>query len=196
MPLDLHETENPHPDDMNGGKTMRRLLWLLVAALTLTMVVATPATAKKPVVGEMDLEFNLLYDGSTDLSIPTWVGTITFDDDEYGMAFFPTGSGKPFDTDPNLNVHFFEEVWVVYETLDSEFDNGALVKFEPGDVVLQGVDSGITNITASKYHMTGTVDIAEGPFEAWEGRKVYMRGSIDWYEFGAPHFGPGIFRLH
>ena len=47
-----------------------------------------------------------------------------------------------------------------------------------------------------KFRMNGSVTQAADPFGAWLGRSVHMRGIIEWYPFGAPHFGPGTFRIN
>ena len=129
--------------------------------------------------------------------VPDWVGTVTIDGTEYGMAFFAIGTGKPFAADPSTSVHFFEEIWTVYASLDYEFDaDGVLTTFTPGAVVLAGPDSGITNMVNSKYHMTGEVAEASGAFATLVGRPVFMSGVIDWYPSGAPQYAPGELRIH
>lgn len=84
-------------------------------------------------------------------------------------------TGKSFDADPNLKVHFFEEIWRIYEF---EGGNYTVEGFAPADLVMEGHDTGITNIKNSKYHMNGSVDVAEDPFEEWIGRSVHMRGVV------------------
>lgn len=171
---------------------------LAVLATVVAMVVAgigDPAEARRPLVGEMDLQFNLAWSGPSE-TVPDWVGTITIDEVEYGMAFFNTGNGKPFAEHPGPNV-FFEETWVIYDELDLEFNPaGEVVSFEPGEVVLAGYDAGITTVKNSKYHMNGYVHDAEGDFAHWMGRSVHMMGLIEWYPFGAPQFAPGVFRIN
>jgi hypothetical protein len=177
---------------------MRRSISVL-AALTALALLVTASTAsvaaKAPARGVMDLQFNLAWPGPQ-ADIPDWVGTITFDGDEYGMAFFALGTGKPFDADPSTSVHFFEETYVIYESLDYAFDtDGNLTLFDPGPVVMAGPDTGLTNMINSRYHMTGRVAEASGPFAALEGRPVFMSGLIEWYPFGAPRFAPGELRV-
>lgn len=120
-----------------------RLLSPLLLALTITLGVAVPATAQTPLVGSMDLQFNLAWPGPSE-DIPDWVGTVTIDGAEYGMAFFNTGTGKSFDSQPDGNVIFFEETWVIYQELHfvfEEVDAGfVLTEFEPGAVLLSGYD--------------------------------------------------------
>lgn len=174
----------------------RRFSLVLAVSLVLSLGAIAPLSAKAPLTGAMDLQFNLAWTGPQE-EIPEWVGTITIDGDVYGMAFFAIGSGKPFDEDPSASVHFFEEIWKIYDDLDFEFDeDGNLASFVPGSPVLWGYDTGITNLKNSKYHMSGSVVEAAEPFAEWVGRKVYMRGIIEWYEFGAPQFAPGTFRIN
>ena len=69
----------------------RRLSIVLVLVLALTMVIVAPAGAKKPLGGNMELEFNLAFipEGSG-TELITWVGTVELEDELYGIAFFPT----------------------------------------------------------------------------------------------------------
>jgi hypothetical protein len=170
-------------------------LILVISFLTLVPPLAT-VSAKKPLIGIMDLQFNLAWPGPQD-EIPDWIGTITIDGEEYGMAFFAIGSGKPFETDPSTSVHFFEEIYEIYFDLTYAFDNdGNLIVFEPSEIALWGYDVGITNMVNSKYHMKGNVEDADGDFEKWIGRNVFMSGIIEWYPFGAPYLAPGTFRIN
>lgn len=172
----------------------RKISVLLGLMAVLVMALAAPAQALRPLRGEMALQFNLAAAGPSEV-VPGWVGTIDLDGQVYGMAFFNTGTGKPFAEQPADNV-FFAETWVIYETLDFSFNpDGTLGVFEPGRVLLSGDDRGITNVHNSKYHMNGQVLVAEPPFEQLLGRNVHMSGDIVWYDFGAPHFAPGTFRV-
>ena len=168
---------------------------LAISFLALVSTIATVSAENKP-IGTMELQFNLAWPGPQ-ADIPDWVGTITIDDVEYGMAFFAIGSGKPFVTDPSISVHFFEEIYVIYFELYFTFnEDGTLGDFEPGAIALWGYDVGITNMINSKYHMTGNVEEAYGFFSPWIGRNVYMGGVIEWYPFGAPQYAPGTFRIN
>lgn len=172
-----------------------KLSIVLALVLALTVISVAPATAKAPLVGEMDLEFNLAWPGPGDV-VPDWVGTVTIDGNEYGIAFFAISTGKPFETDRPGSAFFFGEIWRIYDGLDFEFVDGVLTEFEPGPVVMWGYDTGLTNLKNSKYHMIGSVDEAAFPFEEWVGRSVHMGGVIEWYPFGAPHFAPGMLRIN
>ena len=189
---------------------MRRLIVLLALAFTLALVPAIPAQAKKPLIGTMDLEFNLLWPGPQ-ADIPDWAGNITFNGDEYRMLFFAIGSGKAFVDDPG-KVHFFEEIWAIYDTDDF---TSLLPSDDPGDwaywlpsnapaeLVLWGYDAGVVAWQNNKYRMNGNVEEASGAFEVWEGRNVHMSGEIEWQEIEtqegptlAPHHAPGTFRIN
>lgn len=112
------------------------------------------------------------------------------------MAFFAIGTGKPFETDPAGNASFFGEIWRIYDGLNYEFVDGVLTTFEPGPVVLWGYDTGLTNLANSRYHMNGNAEEAAFLFEEWVGRSVHMNGVIEGYDFDAPHFAPGTFRIN
>lgn len=174
----------------------RRTTVFLALLAMLMMVFPVPANAKKPLTGTMDLQFNLGWTAPSEV-VPDWVGTITIDGDEFGMAFFNTGSGKPFADNPS-DVVFFEETWVIYETLSFEFNevDGTLDTFVPGAVALSGYDVGIVTPANSKYHMNGDVRETNDAFSMWMDRSVHMKGQIEWYPFGAPQFAPGTFRIN
>ncbi|MEA3509946.1 MAG: hypothetical protein U9R51_00785 [Actinomycetota bacterium] len=173
----------------------RKLSVVLVMIVVLSLAAIAPVNAKAPLVGEMDLEFNLAWPGPQDV-VPDWVGTVTFDGDEFGIAFFLLGTGKPFEVDPPGQAGFFGEIWRIYDGLDYELVDGVLTVFEPGPVVMWGYDTGMVSLKNSKYHMNGSVEYAGHDFEEWLGRSVHMGGVIEWYDFGAPQFAPGTFRLN
>lgn len=174
---------------------------ILAFSILLAIVPAVQAKpAARPLYGAMDLEFNLYWPGPQS-EIPDWVGTITFegDDTEYGMAFFAIGSGKAFDDFLKGQVHFFEEIWIIYDyvILHTVIVGEEVIQWlEYGEVLLWGYDVGQTNVRNSKYHMNGNVEQAFGTFFVYEGRNVHMNGIIEWYDFGAPHYGPGTFRIN
>ena len=188
-------------------KRMRKRLSIALSLIVvLSLLMVAPVSADPPMRGTMDLTFNLGAPGSPPAECPdiAWIGTITIDGDVYDMAFFPIGSGKPFDSDPSTSVPFFEEIWTIYElgTFDYEFttmpdgvDILTTCDDELAVPVLSGHDSGTTSLMASRYRMKGEVDYAAGPFAGLEGRQVHMGGTVEWYPFGAPHFAPGDFRL-
>jgi len=173
----------------------KRKILLAVLALAVVML-ATPyvgtVMAKKPLAGTMELEFNLLWPGPQ-ADIPDWVGTITIDGTEYGMTFFCIGSGKAFDDFLKGKVHFFEEIWVIYDWMTFNFEDQTL---DYGEILLWGYDVGQTNIQNSNYHMNGNVEMAIEDFAAWEGRSVHMSGKILWLAPGVPQYAPGAFRAN
>ncbi len=174
-----------------------RLLSTLAVILMLMTALVVPADAKTPLVGEMDLQFNLGWPGPQ-AEVPTWVGTITIDGVVYGMAFFNVGTGKPFVEQPNAeSVLFAGEIWAIYDKLDLVFnDTGALTTFEPGTILLSGHDTGNVTLANNEYRLNGTVEEARGVFADWIGRQVHMRGDVEFYPFGAPRFAPGTLRLN
>jgi len=176
-----------------------RLLTSILLALTITLGVVAPANAKTPLVGTMDLQFNLAWPGPS-VEVPDWVGTVTIDGVEYGMAFFNTGTGKPFDSQPSDGVIFFEETWVIYQDLHFAFEEieagFILTEFEPGEVLLSGYDSGVVVLANGSYRMNGFVEEAYDPYASWLGRQVHMSGTVLFSAQGAPNFAPGMIRLN
>ncbi len=177
---------------------MKKRVAVLLGAVSLLMLVSvTPSVAKAPLEGMIHAQFNLAWPGPDQTDIPDWIGTIAIDGQEYGIAFFRVGNGKPFEEDPSAQVVFFEEVWRIYDSLTYEFDaGGGLVLFEPGEVVLSGTNSGVVTVANSKFHWTGSVVEAAEPYAEWLGRRAYGSGDITWYDFGAPLYADGPMRLH
>jgi hypothetical protein len=175
---------------------LRRLVAVLGLIAAMALVGGPTAQAREPLYGDMDLQFNLAWPGPS-TEVPDWVGTVTIDGDVYGMAFFNTGTGKPFAEQPAAGVVFFEETWVIYEELDFSFaPDGTLATFVPGDVAMSGYDSGVSNIPSASYRMNGDVRAANDEFADWLGRSVHMMGSFEFYPFGAPYVAPGTFRIN
>ena len=180
----------------------KKLLLVLSLTVVLSLIMVAPVSADPPTRGSMELTFNL--GPNPDCPDIAWLGTIEINGDLYDMAFFPIGTGKPFDSDPSTSVHFFEEIWTIYElgTFDYEFVETpegvhvlATCDASLAVPVLSGHDVGTTSLKASRYRMNGAVDFADGPFAGMEGHKVHMSGTVEWYPFGAPHYAPGDFRL-
>ena len=167
---------------------MKKLMSLAIVFM-LVLLSAIPAQAEKPLYGEMELEFNLGRIAGS----PAWVGEITIDGSPYPMAFFNIGSGKPFVVPAKGSVVFFGEIWKIYDWMTFDFVSQTLVE---GPVLLWGTDEGVVTFANGKYRMNGSVEGASGNFVGWEGRNVHMSGAIEFYPFGAPHFGPGTFRIN
>jgi len=115
----------------------------------------------KPLVGTMDLTYNLLWEGPG-LIVPTWEGTITIDGYEYDMYFYATTWGKDVG-----KVHFFEEVWLIKDD-----DN----------VLLTGTDTGVLHFANSKGRMNGVVTDANEEYAHLIGHNVTMSGTVNWAE--------------
>jgi hypothetical protein len=187
-------------------KILARRLGIYAVTIILTAAIASVVYAKKPLIGTMALEYNTDVPGPQPL-IPDWVGTVEIDGEEYGMLFFAIGSGKSFDDFLKGQVHFFEEIWAIYDT---DFDLTSLIPSDdpadwdywlpassPTELVLWGYDEGQTNVRNSKYHMNGNVVGAFGDFAECQGRNVHMNGIIQWDPAtGGPQYAPGIFRIN
>jgi len=184
-------------------------LLLLALAFTLALVPVAMVQATKPLRGTMTLEFNTgWFVHGPQATVPDWVGTITIDAQVYGMLFFAIGSGKPFTADPpGGSVHFFEEIWAIYEfdgVYFPDIPNDDPDDWEywlpsegPSELVLWGYDVGITNKINSKYHMNGNVEYAAEGWEMYLGRNVHMSGEIIWdSNTGYPLYAPGTLRIN
>ena len=172
---------------------MRKLIVSLAFISMLVLVLAVPvrrACAARP-IATMDMESHLGWPGPQ-LIIPDWVGTITIDGNEYGMTFFSMATGKAFEEDVGV-VSFFHVVWRIYDYCSFDFKNQVL---EYGETLLWGTGSGLICLKNSIYLVNGVVEEAFGHFAVWQGHTVHMSGEIIWYDFGAPHYAPGIFQIN
>ena len=178
---------------------------LLLLVFTLALLPAGFTQAKKPLIGTMDLTFNLAWPGPQ-YNVPDWVGTIEIDGYTYGMLFFAFGSGKPFTADPpGGSVHFFEEIWAIYDMGLKTFPTLPTIngweywlpdETPPDELKLWGYDVGITNKINTNYHMNGNVEYTAAGWEMYLGRNVYMSGEIIWDPAGFPLNAPGTFRIN
>jgi hypothetical protein len=192
---------------MEANRKMKKKFSILVLSVFILMLLpAISGSAKKPITGTMALEYNLFWPGYQDV-IPDWVGTISFDgvNEEYGMVFFCTGTGKPFEDPERGSAFFFGETYVIYEyvTLHTVFSPEGEFLYqwlEHGDILLWGYDTGATTKN-SKYRMNGNVEY-DLLFNS-VGRNVHMSGLITWQDIGtpedpiiAPLGAPGTFRIN
>jgi hypothetical protein len=176
--------------DRRRGEDMRRAITTLAVMSVILLAAATSATAEQPIRGTMELEWNPCWAETGDV-VPDWVGTITFGEDEYGMAFFNIGTGKAFD-EVGGRVGFFEEVYRIYDGLVPQVgvpQVGECFVPDPADVLLWGYDRGVFNAVTAKYHMSGSVEFAIGPFAGLAGRRVHMSGLI------VDDTAPGVLRI-
>jgi hypothetical protein len=116
-----------------------------------------------------------------------WVGTIDFSENEafgsYKFAYeLLEMTQKDF-----ANAGFFTESFYVYEG-SNPLD---------GTVYLKGTNSGVL-VGGMKFTSNGWVEIASGPFEGWEGRKVHVSGEVVVFddETGAPLELSSTFRIN
>ena len=162
-------------------KYKKNIPLVLTATITLALILIAPAQAKKPLIGMMDLTFNLEWSGPSE-TVPEWVGTITIDGAEYDMKAYNLHSSFLGET-----LHF-GEIWKIWD----------------GDsLILQGTDEGVVSLANNKYRINGVVTEAYGDFAIWEGRNVHMSGYITWQNLGTeenpimvPETAPGEFRIN
>ncbi len=150
----------------------------------------------QPLYGTVNAQFNLGFPGPQNV-IPDWVGHISINDNEYGIVFFNLGTGKSFDNELQGNVVFFTEQWVIYSSMDFQFnDQGVMTYWNHGPVLMSGDDTGIVSLANSNYHMNGGVQLANGLFHNYLGKTVHISGTVLWDVNGNPQFAPGQFRIN
>ena len=154
----------------------RKLLAIVATVGLLITLTAAPVGADTPLVGEMDLQFNLgLGDPTTRCSQFSWAGTIDFDGDTFGLAFIPTGridGGRGF---------LFQEFWIVYESFVPEFTDGVMTGCG-ADLAMWGYDEGIANgaqLTATAEGYVGGVEPGGSFPEDLAGNRMVFHGMSD-----------------
>lgn len=116
-----------------------------------------------------------------------WVGTIDFSQNEaYGSYKFAYELLEMTQKD-FANAGFFTESFYVYEGPNPQ----------DGTLYLKGTNSGVL-VGGAKFTSNGWVEMASGPFEGWEGRKVHVSGEVVVFddETGGPMELSSTFRIN
>ncbi len=161
----------------------RRENYLILFALSLTLICTTVLVNARPMYGEMMLYFMAPGPTHPDYGPPVWSGTITGDING-NMYFYNWGMEKDVG-----QAHFFWETWLITDT--------------EGGLMLMGVDNGVVSWSNDKYRMNGVVTDAGPGYEHLVGRNVHMSGYITWENIGTPEepvmipeTAPGTFRVN
>jgi hypothetical protein len=144
----------------------------------------TNTLAKKPVpnlTGEVDTDF--VPDGNPVGTDYYWNGIITIDGEPYGMRFLsltpPRGYSGAFP---------FKERFEIYE-------NGFLGV--PEHLLLEGPNHGVVSFANDRFRANGKIEVANAPFEMWDGRNVHISGIVTWaIEDILPAGATGTFRIN
>jgi hypothetical protein len=158
---------------------MKRKMIVLALVAALGLTVAAPANAgrqqQQPLNGDMELTLFGEWCGVPFGSpLVSWAGTVVFDGDTYGIAYFP--STPP--PDPEEKFFYFEEYWTIF-TLD---ESGVTLEIacDPELVVLDGFDKGRQGPGGSAK-ADGTVESADplGPLAGVaDESRVFFRGRV------------------
>lgn len=171
---------------------LRKLAPILSLVLMAVLAAAPAATAEDKTEGAFDLVWNACYEGPGE-EIPDWIGTIDFDGDVYDMVFFNVGSGRPPNHKVEAPLGSFNEIWAVYDGLELVFDEECAVETFEGDLVLWGLDRGMSNADLAEYQMIGTVEEAVGDFDGLAGKNVSMSGTF--YQEDEKTYAPGVLEI-
>jgi len=157
---------------------MKRTLMAVAAAMALSLITAPTASANAPVRGDQVMVANV--DGQCPNDAINWYGTIDIVGDGhgvYGMALYDIGVPPVFS---GSSYHWHEGLAIWTGQFVDEDGDGVIDDCTPGEMVLYGTDKGVTSMASvrnPKFHSTGTVTFATGPFEGWEGRFVFQEGT-------------------
>ncbi len=174
----------------------KRLVVVGVMAAILSLVIAVPVSAKKPLIGEMDLLFNLGFpseqnpDGRGPCPQYTWAGSVVFDGFEFGLAYIPSAPPR----EVGQAFHFTDKWMVTLEPFT--FEDGIITDCD-SPIALYGYDKGVQSNKNLKAHANGFVEEGELPgffAERLEGRRVHWSGVTSFTEEGITFEGP--FRIN
>ena len=177
---------------------MRRQLWLLVALVALfSVVVALPASAKKPLHGDQVMLLNQNLDGSFGLfGCPgiSWFGEVEIDGEVHGMSLHPDPATRFVG---KSDIMIYAEDWKIWSG-EFTLTGGTIVDCTPGDVLLAGSDHGVADFGTGVFHSNGKVTDADTPFDEWMSRRVQQRGTLGLVTFDeVTSLGfPGTMRLN
>lgn len=142
------------------------------------------APAKRALWGTAYSTFNMGF--FADPTRPSWIGTVTIDDVEYGMVFYSLGAayrGRSF---------HFEERWELYSWVDFDFVTQALTT---GDLLMWGLNEGVeAPPPGNHFESSGRVEEAFGVFSMWKGRHLHAVGTVLFDSDGNPLSATGTFR--
>ena len=157
---------------------MRKVIASLAAVGLLAL--AAPVGAEGPVEGTVRVVEPAGWDVGPCPGIG-WVGELEISgygemDGMYGFQLYHTDFGT------DTNSVFVDDWWrwsEYFAVHDAPFEldeDGNIVDCEPGEVVLQGYDGGVGNLTLNEFWDTGYVAMAAGPFEGLEGAMTFQLG--------------------
>lgn len=173
---------------------MKKPLVYFVLFTFILIIGVTSVQTTGTVRGTITLDRNLSWPGPQ-TSTPDWIGFVNIDGVQYGMAFFHITTGKPFTNGAKGTARFFGEIWTIYDTINYQLNNGNLVSWTPGTILLNGTDSGVVTTSNTLYRMNGEINFVQGNFAMYLGYQVHMSGHIVFYPSGVPEAAPGVFQI-
>ncbi len=159
---------------------MRRSMVLVVAACA--AMTAAPASAQGPVEGTTSMVEYLGFGGEQCPEV-AWVGTLEVSDSgdldgTYGFTLYHTAFGEDTNSVFVDGWWRWSEYFAVRDGLYELDEEGLLVDCEPGELLLQGFDTGVGNTQVNRFWDTGYAAQASGPFEGMAGAKVDQIGTF------------------
>jgi hypothetical protein len=159
---------------------MRRFAISLVAVGLLA--VRAPASAQGPVEGTVTAVESAGWDVGPCPGIG-WVGTLEISghgdmDGTYGFQLYHTDFGNDTNSLMVDDWWRWSEYFAVHDALFELDEESFIVDCEPGEVVLQGYDSGVGSLALNEFWDTGYVATAGGPFEGFEGARTFQLGTF------------------
>jgi hypothetical protein len=120
-------------------------------------LVAVPAGASihRPIPGHVDMTLNLGYVlGEGAAQDVSWYGTVKFRGTTYPMVYY----GDLLEV--NGDWIYWEDRYVILDTLHSEVEAGIITEFQPGEVILEVTERGFG--VSGRFIAIGTIVAANG----------------------------------
>jgi len=157
---------------------MRRIV--VAMAVVGLLGAAAPTSAQGPVEGTVAVVEHVGWEVGPCPGVG-WVGTLEISgqgemDGTYGFKLYHTDFGT------DTNSVFVDDWWrwseyfAVHDALFELDEDGNIVDCGPGEVVLQGYDSGVGSLGLNEFWDTGYVAMAAGPFAGLEGSRTFQLG--------------------
>jgi hypothetical protein len=139
----------------------------------------TNTLAKKPAPNHTGEVYTDFFPDGNPFPPYFWNGTITIDGVQYGMRFLsltpPRGSSGAFPFKERF------EIWDIGFT----------------SLLIEGPNHGVVSFANDRFRSNGKIEVANAPFEMWDGRNVHISGIVTWaIEDILPASATGTFRIN
>ena len=156
----------------------RKIITVLAAVAILASLVAVPAGAsiRRPIRGQMEHSLNMGYILKTGAAPEvSWYGTVAIRGATYPMVYY----GDLLED--NNGWMYWEDRFEILASLSYEADeNGVIVEFDPGDVILEAADVGWGGPSGA-FVAVGSIVAADGSADPFGRLRRVAVGDVMFY---------------